>query len=103
MQQKIKYHEIMSLGFKEEVCSDQQYFKQYGFDYCIITLKLSRKIYIDWAKETQLAEMVRMKDDKTCDIMKRLPINDINHLKEMIDFFSDKKKADSFNPMTSAC
>jgi len=91
MQQKIKYSEIMSLGFKEEETSDKIYFKEFGFPYCIITLKLTKKIYLDWAKETQLCQMVRIKDTKNCDILKRMPIKDLQHLKEIIDFFSDKK------------
>ena len=38
MQEQIKYHEIMSLGFKEEFCYDEVYFRENGFQYAIIYL-----------------------------------------------------------------
>jgi hypothetical protein len=89
MQEKIKYSEIMSLGFEEEQATDNVYFKEFGFPYCIITKNLTKKIYLDWEKSTQLCQMVRMKDNKTCDIMKRMPIKNLTHLKEIIEFFDN--------------
>jgi len=86
-QEKINYSEIMALGFSEEECSDDVYYKQYGYAYCQITLKLTKRIYLDWAKETQLCEMVRIDSPKTCNIKKRMPIKNLAHLKEMINFF----------------
>lgn len=102
MQEKIKYSQIMSLGFTEEEVYDKVYFQEYGFPYCIITKKLTKKIYLDWAKETQFAQLVRMKDDKECDIVKRMPIKNLEHLKEIIDFFTDKT-VEKFNVMTQVC
>jgi hypothetical protein len=101
-QQKIKYSDIMALGFSEEEQHDPQYFKQYGYAYCIITLKLTKLIYLDWAKETQLCEMVRLKDTKECDIARRMPIRDLQHLKEMVGFFvGEKEKPASPPPYTN--
>lgn len=91
-QEKIEYHEVIALGFTEEVCSDKTYYNQYGYDYCIIQLNLTKKIYIDWAKETQLCELVRIDSPKRCNIKARMPINNLNHLKEIINFFSDQKE-----------
>lgn len=91
MQQKIKYHEIMSRGFEESIKHDPVYFREFGFDWAIITLKLTAKIYLDWEKETQLCQMVRMDSAKKCNIKTRMPIRDLEHLDELINFFTDKK------------
>ena len=101
MQERIKYHEIMSLGFKEEFCHDDVYFREHGFQYSIITLTLRTHIYLEWAKETQKAEMIRInKDDK---ILKKMPIKNLDHLKEIIDFFSDKPIGQDYSAYTTAC
>ncbi len=89
-QQKIRYDTIMALGFTEQVDHDQQFINEYGFDYTIIELKLCRGIYVDWAKETQLAEIVRLNKDKK--IVARLPIRDLEHLQEWITFFKTDTK-----------
>ena len=101
MQERIKYHEIMALGFKEDECEDNVYFKEHGFKYAIISLKLTKYIYIDWAKETKLAEMVRI--NKEDNVMKRMPIKNLDHLKEIIDFFSDKSTGQDYSAYTTAC
>ena len=88
---KIKYRDIMNLGFTEQICTDQVYFDQFGFDYCHITKDLTKKIYLDWEKETQLCKMVRVdtqKDDGV--IKKQMAIRNIDHLREIVDFFSDE-------------
>lgn len=89
-QKRIKYSEVMALGFKEEECGDNVYFNEFGYPYCIITLDLTKKIYLDWAKETQFCEMIRIDNPKFNNIKKRMPIRDLNHLKEVINFYSDK-------------
>ena len=102
MQEEIKYHEIMSLGFKEEFCYDEVYFRENGFQYAIITLKLTKNIYIDWDKRTQLAEMIRLDKDYV-HIKKKMPIRDLLHLKEIVDFFSDKVITQNYNTFQTAC
>lgn len=85
MQEEIKYSDIMSLGFKEEECNDSVYFNEYGYQYCITTINLTKRIYIDWEKSTRLCEMVRT--DKKNNILSRMPINDLDQLKTIVDFF----------------
>jgi hypothetical protein len=89
-QEKINYKEIMDLGFDEVPCNNNVYFNLYGYQYCIITLDLTERIYLDWAKETQLCEMVRIDNKKTGNVKKRVPIKNLEHLKEIVFFFSDK-------------
>jgi len=93
---KIKYSDVISLGFKEEFHSDKVYFNEYGFDYTIVTLYLTKKIFIDWAKETQECKIVRIDSPKTCNIMNEKPIKDLKQLKEIISFFTETKNC-NFN------
>ena len=101
-QERIKYCDVMALGFKEEKQTDGVYFNEYGFDWCIITKDLTKKIYLDWAKETQLCKLVRLDNPKECNIIKEMPIKDLQHLKDIIEFFSDEKEV-SYDSMTGAC
>lgn len=91
-QEKIKYSEVIALGFNEDVQSDKVYFDIYGFNYCIITKDLTDNIYLDWAKETQLCEMIRIDNTEDCNIKARLPIRNLKHLEEIVNFFSDEVK-----------
>ena len=93
-QEKINYDEIMALGFTEDVLSDSVYEAEHGYAYCIITKNLTKKIYLDWEKETKLCKMVRLSKPKTGDIGAELPIKNLEHLKEMINIFSDEEKTE---------
>lgn len=88
-QEKIKYSEVMALGFTEEKIEDQVYFDQFGFDYAMIVKPLTEKIYLDWEKETQLAILYRVDNDRN--IKAQLPICSLEHMEEIINFFTDKK------------
>lgn len=87
---EIDYSEIINLGFEILESNDNVYFNRYGFPYCIITKKLTDLIYIQWHKETRLCEMVRIDDILNCNILATMPINDLEHLNQMIDFFTNK-------------
>lgn len=87
--QKIQYSEIINLGFKEEIIKDKVYFNQFGFDYAIITLQLTKLIYLDWAKDSQICKIIRT--DKSHNILSQKQIKTFDDLKEIIDFFIDKK------------
>lgn len=91
-QEEIWYADVMALGFTEEPCQDNVYMNHYGFQYCIITLELTETIYLDWAKETRLCKMVRIDNSTDNNIIKEMPIKDFNHLKEIIEFFSNEKR-----------
>ena len=91
-QEKINYSEIMALGFTEEISEDKIYYAEHGYEYCIITKNLTKKIYLDWQKDTKLCEMVRVDSPKTGNIKARLPIMNIQHLKELVNFFSNDQE-----------
>lgn len=96
-QEKIHYRDIMDLGFNEEICSDSVFFDEFGFDYTIITFKITNKVYLDWDKVTQLCELVRIDSPKTCNIKKKMKIMNLNELKKVLEFFSNKEN-ETFDP-----
>lgn len=81
----ITYRDVMNLGFNEQIINDNVFFDQYGFDYSIITLKLSKYKYIEWEKETRKAKIVKVDKDES--ILKAIPVRDLEHLKEIIEIF----------------
>jgi hypothetical protein len=91
-QEKINYDEIMALDFTEEISEDSSYYAEHGYQYAIITKDLTKKIYLDWTKETKLCEMVRLDKAKCGNIKARMPIMNLDHLKDMINFFSNEKE-----------
>lgn len=87
-QDKIKYSEIIALGFTEEIVqTDKVYFDQYGFHYALVMRQLTDTIQVYWKKETQLCEMLRVNEDG--DVLGRIPIRNRLQLVELIAFFSD--------------
>ena len=92
-QEKIMYSDIISLGFTEQPVEDNIYFQQYGFQYSIIQYQLTKKIYLEWAKETQLCKIVRIDGKKYQNILATQNIKDLNQLKQIINFYTDDAKA----------
>ena len=91
-QEKINYGEIMGLGFIEEIQNDKVFYAEHGFEYTIITFDLTKKIYLDWEKETKLCKMVRIDSHKKGNVKSEMPIKDLENLKTMINFFTGKKE-----------
>jgi len=89
MQEKIKYFEVMDLGFNEAIQTDSVYFKEFGFQYAIISKELTPTISLDWEKETQLCRLIRIDNPTNGHIKKQVPVNSLTELKEIIDFFTD--------------
>lgn len=83
---KINYDEIMALGFKEKPMQDDVYERQNGYPYVLITKKLTKKIYLEWEKETKICKIVRLKSKKTGDIANTKVLT-LNQVKEIIEFF----------------
>ena len=78
---KFNYSTIMGLGFKETECSDSVYETQHGYPYCIVNKKLTKKIYLDWEKDTKHCYLVRMS--------KKVQVENLDELESIIDFFND--------------
>ena len=91
-QEKIDYDKIMALGFIEEIYSDSVYEAENGYAYCIITKNLTKKIYLDWEKDTKLCKIVRIDSPKECNVMAEIPMINLEQINTIIDFFSNKIK-----------
>ena len=52
--------------------------------------------------KTQLSEMIRLDKDYV-HIKKKMQIRDLLHLKEIVDFFSDKVITQNYNTFQTAC
>lgn len=87
IQEKINYDEIMALGFTEEIGSDSVYEAENGYPYAIITKHLTKKIYLDWEKETKLCKMVRIDSHKTGNIKAEIGVQNLEDVKILIEFF----------------
>ena len=94
---QIPYDKIIALGFTEEVHDDTVYEAEHGYKYCIITKQLTKKLYLDWQKDTKLCKLVRLSKPKTGDIGAELEIEGLHHLEMIINFFSDEKETKGFN------
>lgn len=91
-QTEFTYKFIMDLEFKEEFNSDSVFFDKYGYDYSIVTLQLSPKIYVDWDKTTRKCKLVRLKNLKTQDIGNEMPIFTEEQLINIIAFFKNREQ-----------
>ena len=83
----INYSEVKELGFVREEINDDVFFNQYGFDYFLMTKKVTKKIILDWDCNTRLVKLIRV--DKQGNIKGTLPINSLAHLKNIIGFFAE--------------
>ena len=86
-QQQIRYKDVMDLGFIETQCPDNVFRDEYGYDYKIVELNLTKKISIDWNIETRMCQLIRINNNIDCDVKARYPIKNLDELKTIIDFF----------------
>ena len=93
-QEKINYDEIMALGFTEEISEDKIYYAEHGYEYAIINKYLTKKIYLDWTKDTKLCKMVRIDSQKTGNIQAETQVMNLEQIKTLIDFFSNEKRTE---------
>ena len=89
-QEQIDYSEIIALGFKEDFAEDKVYEKRYGYTYVIITKELTKKIHIEWFKDSRVCKMVRIDSPTRGNVKNTLLIQDLDHLKQIINFYTDK-------------
>lgn len=90
-QEKIKYSDIIALGFNETPCNDSVYFDYFGYKYVIIDFNLTKKIYLQWHKDTGFCEMVRIDNKRDCNILGRVQMHSLESVKAIIEFYNKKK------------
>ena len=91
-QEQIDYDDIISLGFNEEFLPDTVYRNKNGYEYYLITKDLTKKIYLDWEKETKLCKMVRIDNPNECNIQSEMPMYNLKQIKTFIDFYCNEKE-----------
>lgn len=90
--ERIKYKDVMNLGFIEEIQHDPVYMDEYGFDWAIVTLDLTKKIYLDWDKLTGYCDIIRIDSHKTGNILNKRPIKNLKQLEDIVDFFKNNRE-----------
>lgn len=86
MKTDIKYSDVIRLGFKTQNVHDSVYFNEYGFEYEIITFKLNKYSYIDWAKESRKCEILKCDEEGT--VLLRIDIPNLLELEKIIDIYN---------------
>lgn len=89
-QQQIWFKDVMSLGFKSSVEEDTVFFDHHGYKWRITTLNLTPELYLNWDNETFFVELIRTNNE--CDILGRIPVTDLDHLKMVLQFFGKLPK-----------
>ena len=83
----INYSKVKELGFAREEINDDIFFNQYGFGYFIMTKEVAKKTILEWDCNTRMVRLIRV--DKKGNIKGTLPINSLEYLKYIIDFFTE--------------
>jgi len=88
-QEQINYRDIMRLDFTEQIDDDSVYFDEFGYDYANITKWLTKKIYLEWTKDERVCNLHRVDSCKTCNILATMQIKNLEHLKQIINFYTN--------------
>jgi len=86
-QDTIKYKDVIELGFKRKELDDDVFVSQHGYGWFIVTKKLSKTLYLDWDCADRTVTLIR---NKKSNILSRLPIKNLDNLKDINSFFTDK-------------
>ena len=82
---EINYSDVIKLGFKRQDVNDNVFFRQFGYGYFIVTLKISNQIYFDWDCNDRTVKLVRVDKEQT--IKGRIEVQDLKHLVELLTFW----------------
>lgn len=84
----INYEECMKLGFKRIELGCDQFARQYGFDWFVVELRVTKQLMFSWDCNTRL---VTLRRGGQKNVKNELPIWNLDHLKEMVSFFKDNR------------
>ena len=92
-QKPIDYKDVINLGGERWDGHDSAFIDEFGFDWFGVTIKLTKKIQIDWDCNTRLCTMERYDGnyDKGATRVKEYPIEDLEELKTIVEFFKYEK------------
>ena len=82
---EIIYADVIKLGFKRQDVNDNVFFRQFGYGYFIVSLKINNQIYFDWDCNDRTVKMIRVDKEQT--IKGVIEVQDLKHLVELLTFF----------------
>jgi len=83
----MNYQTVIDLGFEREQMEDDVLFKQNGYQWFLVTKKLTKRIIAEWSCESKTVQLVRY--DKKDNVLGRLDVNSVYELEKYIEFFSN--------------
>lgn len=90
-QEKIHYADVMRLGFKDSgAIDDTVFFNEHGFDYHIVELKLTKRLYLDWDCATRTVTFHRLSKTEDGFIAKSANVDTLTILERLIDFHKEE-------------
>ena len=85
---EIPYSEIIKIDFTVTKGHDKVHFDRYGFKYRIFHKDLTPTISASWDQVTRRAQLIRVDNEVEGNIVARMPIQGLEHLKKMIGFYA---------------
>lgn len=85
----ITYKQAIDLGFKRQDQHDSVFFDDNGYDWFLVTMKLAKRVELDWDCQTHDVTMYRY--DRDANVKGMIPLENIESVKEMIDFYKKTK------------
>ena len=92
---KFEYQKVIDLGFEREDDTDSMFAETYGWHPFYTTLKLTKRIYLNWDCETREIQMIRY--DKESSILGRMKIESEEMLMSILKFFGKIKTEEKPN------
>lgn len=83
-QQEVKYIDLINLGFEIITLDDDIFFKQYGFQNFSLEMRVAKQFYFSWDCNTR---KVRLTRGGQKNVKSQIKVQDLDHLKLLIDFF----------------
>lgn len=85
---KIRYQDVIDLGFRHIEDSNEVWRKEKGFEYFRVEYKLTKRQFIEWDVEDRTCTVIRI--DKDYNILHKWTLPDLETVKHIISLFSKR-------------
>lgn len=89
-QEQIEYKTVIELGFKREEMEDDVFTDTYGFNWFLVTYKVTKSITIHWDCNDRTIKVLRC--NKEGAVLGEINLKTLEELKSFINFYKSKKK-----------
>lgn len=86
---QIDYEELMALGAKRHEGNCSIWEKQHGYPYFFVTLKLAKRVSIEWSPEDKRAILTKI--DKHHSIIFQIPMQTLHQMRVLVQFYQAKE------------